>query len=82
MCGLNCGRGGPLKKHVETIHGIAYDDYKKCFYGTVKTILADAWDDSVSTSRGNTVITHVLVRRFVGSTGPRGATRAVRLQSI
>ena len=80
ICGLNCGKGGALKKHVEGAHGIAYEDYKKCFYGEVKTILADGWDDSVKTSSGKTVITHVLVRRFVGDPGPRGATRAVNKQ--
>jgi hypothetical protein len=81
MCGKNCGKGGPLKKHVEGAHGIGYEDYKKCYYGGVKTILADSWDDSVSTSSGNTVVTHILVRRFIGDPGPRGATRAVRPQS-
>jgi hypothetical protein len=81
ICGKNCGKGGPLKKHVEGAHGIAYDDYKKCYYGEVKTILADSWDDRVSTSNGKTVITHILVRRFIGDPGPRGATRAVERQS-
>lgn len=74
ICGLNCGKGGALKKHIEGAHGVEYDAYKKCFYGEPKTIIADAWDDNVSTSKGDTVITHVLVRRFIGSPGPRGAT--------
>jgi len=82
ICGINCGKGGPLKKHVEGAHEIDYDDYKTCFYGNdVKTIIADSWDDSVSTKSGKTVITHVLVRRFVGNPGPRGATRSVRKQN-
>lgn len=80
ICGINCGKGGALKKHVEETHDVGYDDYKKCFYGNVKTTLADAWDDSVSTTAGKTVITHVLVRRFIGDPGPRGATRSVRPQ--
>lgn len=80
ICGLNCGKGGPLKKHVEGAHAVNYDAYKKCFYGDAKTIIADGWDDSVSTSSGKTVITHVLVRRFVGDPGARGATRTVRSQ--
>ena len=81
ICGLNCGKGGALKKHVEGAHGVDYDVYKNCFYGKeVKTIIADGWDDSVSTSAGKTVVTHVLVRRFVGDPGPRGATRSVRPQ--
>jgi len=82
MCGKNCGKGAPLKKHVESAHGIGYGDYKKCYYTGVKTILADSWDDSVFTSKGNTVLTHILVRRFVGNPGPRGATRSVRPQLI
>jgi len=80
ICGLNCGKGGALKKHVEGAHQVDYDAYKKCFYGTVKTILADSWDDTVSTSNGDTVVVHVLVRRFIQDPGPRGATRAVRKQ--
>jgi hypothetical protein len=80
ICGVNCGKGGPLATHVKGAHGIDYDAYKKCFYGEVKTTLADAWDASVSTSAGKTVITHVLVRRFIGDPGPRGVTRSVRPQ--
>lgn len=76
ICGLNCGKGGALKKHVEKIHEVPYDIYKKCFYGSVKTQIADAWDDSVSTAKNKTVITHVLVRRFIGEPGPRGVTRS------
>ena len=77
ICGRNCGKGGPLKKHVEAAHQVSYDDYNKCFYGNVKTVLAEAWDDQVSTNDGRTVIVHVLVRRFVGDTGHRGATKSV-----
>ena len=80
ICGLNCGRGGPLKKHVEGAHGVDYQAYKMCFYDSPSTILADAWDDSVQTHKGKTVITHVLVRRFIGSSGVRGATRSARVQ--
>ena len=81
VCGVNCGKGGALKKHVEGAHSVSYDDYKTCFYGTPKTIIADGWDDTVSTSSGQTVVTHVLVRRFIQDPGPRGATRAVRPQN-
>lgn len=80
ICGLNCGKGGALKTHIQGSHSVSYEDYKKCFYDEVSTIIADAWDDSVSTSRGNTVVMHVLVRRFVGNPGPRGATRSARIQ--
>ncbi len=76
ICGLNCGKGGALKKHIEDAHSVSYDDYKICFYGEVKTVIANAWDDTVSTSNGKTVITHVLVRRFIGDPGQRGATRS------
>lgn len=78
ICGRNCGKGGALKKHVEGAHQVDYDQYKRCFYGNVKTLITDGWDDSVSTTNGQTVITHVLVRRFVGDPGPRGATRSAR----
>ena len=27
ICGLNCGKGGALKKHVEGAHGAEYDKY-------------------------------------------------------
>ena len=77
ICGLNCGKGGALKRHIEGAHSVGYDQYTKCFYGSeVKTIIANAWDDTVSTSGGQTVITHVLVRRFIGNPGRRGATRS------
>lgn len=79
ICGYNCGKGGGLKKHVESIHGVNYQDYKKCFYLDANTIIADGWDDSVTTSSGKTVITHVLVRRFVGDPGHRGVTRAAKV---
>lgn len=82
ICGFNCGKGGALKKHVEgEAHNVNYDSYKKCFYGEAKTILADSWDDNVFTSKGDTVITHILVRRFIGDTGERGATRTVKPKS-
>jgi len=81
ICGVNCGKGGALKKHVEGAHApVTYDAYKLCFYGEAKTVLADTWDDSVSTGKGQTVIIHVFARRFINNPGPRGATRHVRKQ--
>lgn len=80
ICGLNCGKGGALAKHVKAAHKIEYDEYKSCYYGCAKTLIADAWDDSVSTSAGVTVVTHVLVRRFIGDPGPRGVPRAAQRQ--
>ena len=77
ICGLNCGKGGPLRKHVESAHDVTYAAYKTCFY-SMQTKIADAWDDSVSTKDGRTVMIHVLVRRFVGDPGPRGVTRSAR----
>lgn len=79
MCGKNCGRGGPLKSHVEGRksaggHELSYETYPECFYGAGK-ILADSWDDSIRTARGKTVMIHTMVRRLVGSPGHRGATR-------
>lgn len=79
ICGLNCGKGGALSKHVHSAHGIEYDDYRAAFYGDVKCIIADSWDDSVKTTSGKTVVTHVLVRRFINEPGHRGATRAARV---
>ena len=82
ICGKNCGKGGALKTHVEGAHSpVTYEAYKVCFYGKAKTILADTWDDSVSTATGDTVVTHVFARRFVQDPGPRGATRHVRKQA-
>ena len=82
ICGKNCGKGGALKKHIEAAHEVEYDTYKKCFYGEIKTTLADAWDDTVNTTKGSTVITHILVRRFIGDSGRRGATRTARVKKI
>lgn len=82
ICGRNCGKGGPLKTHIEGAHSpVTYEAYKVCFDGVASNALADAWDDSVSTSSGKTVVTHVLARRFVQDPGPRGATRVVRKQT-
>lgn len=80
VCGKNCGKGGALRRHVEGAHQVEYDAYKRCFYGEAKTLIADGWDDSVSTTGGTTVVTHVLVRRFLGDPGSRGATRTARPQ--
>jgi len=83
ICGKNCGKGGALKTHIEGAHApVTYDAYKICFYGKVQTILADSWDDSVSTSSGKVVVTHVLARRFFQAPGLRRVTRAERKQSI
>ena len=78
ICGRNCGKGGPLKTHVESAHGVNYEDYKNVFYGDDVKILADAWDDQVATSSGKTVIIHVLVRRFVGDPGHRGVRKTAK----
>lgn len=80
ICGLNCGKGGALKKHLKDAHAVEYEIYNKCFYDIAKNIIADSWDDSVSTPDGKTVITHVLVRRFVGTPGHRGVPRAARIK--
>jgi hypothetical protein len=82
ICGINCGKGGALKKHVEGAHPpVTYEAYKKCFYGDKpKNVLVDAWDDLVITKSGKKVLTHVMARRFVQDPGPRGVTRAVNKQ--
>jgi hypothetical protein len=74
ICGKNCGKGAALASHLRA-HDIDHPTYKRCFYGDVKTVLCESWDDSVRTSAGQTVVTHVLVRRFITDPGPRGATR-------
>jgi hypothetical protein len=62
ICGKNCGKGGGLKKHVEGIHTVSYTHYKICFYdGCVRTVIADTWDDSVSTTGGKTVMSPELL---------------------
>jgi hypothetical protein len=76
VCGLNCGKGGALKRHIEAAHSIAYDTYKLLFYGDEKTVVVNSWDDSVNTDDGRTVVTHVLVRRFVRDPGARGVPRS------
>ena len=78
ICGRNCGKGGALKTHGEGAHSVDYDEYKRCFYGSVSTLIADAWDGSVTTTSGKTVITHVLVRRFICETDWRKVTRSAR----
>lgn len=79
ICGINCGKGGALSKHLKAAHKVNYDAYKACFYPEASAIIADAWDDSVKSELGDTVVTHVLVRRFVGDPGKRGVPRAARV---
>jgi hypothetical protein len=34
ICGLDCGKGGPLRRHVEAQHYVSYaNGYKRCFNG-------------------------------------------------
>jgi hypothetical protein len=83
ICGKNCGKGGALKAHIEGAHPpVTYDAYKICFYSKAQTVLADAWDDSVATSNGKVVVTHVLARRFIQEPGLRKVPRAERKQPI
>lgn len=79
ICGVNCGKGGALSTHLRGAHDVAYADYKKCFYPHDSVTIADAWDDSVKSVDGDTVVTHVLVRRFVSDPGRRGVPRAARV---
>lgn len=67
---------------VEAAHPpVTYEAYKLCFYKEAKNILADAWDEKVSTSKGDTVVTHVFARRFVQDPGDPGVTRSVPKQT-
>jgi hypothetical protein len=79
ICGINCGKGAALSTHLKGAHKVPYAAYKACFYPEDGVIIADAWDDSVKTEGGDTVVTHVLVRRFVRDPGRRGVTRAARV---
>lgn len=74
ICGLNCGKGGPLSKHVKAVHRIEYEDYKTCFEGD-GTTLVDKWIDTGGRNKGTPVLIHVLVRRVVNDPGERGVAR-------
>ena len=77
ICGLNCGKGGALKKHVEGRHfPVTYDAYSVCFAS--KAVLIDAWDDSRKTASGKKVIIHSLVTRFEQSPTAKSVTRSAR----
>ena len=78
MCGLNCGKGGALSRHVQGTHEVDYATYKKCFHPKGAEIIADSWD-SVVDENGKAVVTHVLVQKFVGDPGARGVPRAARV---
>ena len=84
ICGKSCGKGGALKAHIEGRHSpVSYEAYKTCFYDADR-VLADAWDDSVKTSKGKTVVVHVLARRFVqhpsGKTSHALSAQAIRIK--
>ncbi len=83
ICGMNCGKGGALSRHIESVHApVKHDAYNICFYSKPKNVLCNCWDDSVTTKKGRTVLTHTLVRRFIQEPGPRGATRAARTPRV
>jgi len=72
ICGKNCGRGGPLRVHLQGAHQIDYDDYKKTFYED-KKVITDTWNVAGKVSKtGQSVVIHVLVRRFAIDLGKRG----------
>ncbi len=77
ICGINCGKGGALKTHIEGAHKIDYNDYIACFYKKGR-LIADSWDDSSKTRSGKIVVTHILVRRFFCEPSKRGVPRAAR----
>ncbi len=64
ICGLVCGRGGALKKHVEGAHKVPYDKYSLCF-ARGSTTSVDVWEKSTLPNHASSV-THVWVRRFDG----------------
>jgi hypothetical protein len=79
ICGVNCGKGAALSTHLRGAHHVDYVSYKACFYPKDSVIIADSWDDTVKNDIGETVIMHVLVRRFVGDPGHRGVPRAAQV---
>ena len=79
ICGVNCGKGGALSRHVRGAQDVDYATYKKCFHPKGMHLIADSWDDTVVDESGATVVTHVLVQRFVGDPGERGVPRAARV---
>ena len=80
ICGLNCGKGGSLKVHVELKHSpVTYEAYKICF-GALK-VIADSWNDSLSTTGKDGVkrkaVIHTLVRLFSQDQQSKPVTRSV-----
>lgn len=74
ICGLNCGKGGGLSRHVEQVHKVKYRAYTTCFKGT-GTVLLDKWTDSGGRMHKTPVLIHVLVRRVVTDPGERGVAQ-------
>ena len=79
ICGMNCGKGGALARHVESVHGVPYAHYKTCFYSSSR-VIANAWDEQVSSKDSNkAIVTHVLGRKFIRARGVRGTPRAANV---
>lgn len=74
ICGLNCGKGGALSKHLQSVHYIDYKAYKTCFQGS-GTVLLDKWTKTEGRIKKIPVLIHVLVRRVVNNPGERGVAR-------
>jgi HTH-type transcriptional regulator/antitoxin MqsA len=72
ICGLNCGKSGALRKHVEAAHGLPYERYKDSFYGQ-GDVVTNAWNRQVDTDNVDAATyTHILVRIFTRRRKARG----------
>lgn len=81
ICGVNCGTGGALKKHVESKHAVSYEAYKRCFYLDGNEVFVDSWADEIAVTDGEekemlSGSVHTLVRYMNIEPGKRGVRKA------
>ena len=67
FCGKDCGRGGGLKRHVESKHFITYDGYVRLFkegkeQGKAK-VKVDKWIFD-KLKNGKVRVEHIFIRHF------------------
>jgi hypothetical protein len=76
VCGMNCGRGGGLAKHMNAAHQLTYVQYKESYYGHGE-VLTNSWNEQVATNNDDeATYTHTLVRVFTRPRSKRGVPKS------
>jgi hypothetical protein len=76
VCGLNCGKGGALRSHLQAAHNLTYEQYKESYYRHGQ-VINNSWKETVAIdNEGLATYTHTLVRNFTRQRSKRGAPKS------